>query len=417
MHLYFKIYLFLLILYLISMEYLFYKKIVALFSPSSRRAFKYIFWGVAFFALIPLLFTLLTPVGFPRPNLETPLAIPYYLSVAWNASFLLLSPFLLIGKIIEKIEKKKVSSSKSISRKEFLSYTFYGSIPIFWSISTPLILKTSYKIDIEVNHIEIPIENLPPSLDGITLVHIADTHFGELIHKEHMKTYIKKLKDLPGDILIHTGDILNSSLYFLPIAEEFFLSLKEKYPLGIFTSLGNHDFIHNAKKLTYALSPYTKILRNDVFFLSLKRGEGIYLAGIDYAFRFLSPDRDRLKGAEKFYQKTRKKITQKAPVILLTHHPNDFLILKKYPEISLVLSGHTHGGQILLTGERDSIFSLGRYIYPYYKGYYYEEGKHLYVTSGLGHWFPLRIHCPFEIALIKLTRKPSEKSLKHKPAL
>jgi len=90
-----------------------------------------------------------------------------------------------------------------------------------------------------------------------------------------------------------------------------------------------------------------------------------------------------------------------APFFLLNHTPADFEFLKQQ-RIDLVLSGHTHGGQINFSKAQNTLLNGAHWVYKYYIDYYTEQGSQLYVNRGLGHWFPLRINCPPEITVITL---------------
>ena len=76
--------------------------------------------------------------------------------------------------------------------------------------------------------------------------------------------------------------------------------------------------------------------------------------------------------------------------------------------LDLTLSGHTHGGQLLLSnhrGRKGSI-GLGSLAFQYPRGLYRRGDHHLYVTSGVGSWFPWRVRCPAEIACLVMRRQP-----------
>jgi predicted MPP superfamily phosphohydrolase len=94
--------------------------------------------------------------------------------------------------------------------------------------------------------------------------------------------------------------------------------------------------------------------------------------------------------------------------ILLAHHPDAFDSAVKHG-VALTLAGHTHGGQVVLAngrGKKGSL-GLGSMTFQYPRGLYRRGNAYLYVNSGVGSWFPVRINCPPEIALLTLRAAPT----------
>jgi predicted MPP superfamily phosphohydrolase len=85
--------------------------------------------------------------------------------------------------------------------------------------------------------------------------------------------------------------------------------------------------------------------------------------------------------------------------ILLAHHPHAF-DLASQANIPLTLSGHTHGGQLMLSHN----VGFGPLMYRYWSGLYTRGGSQLLVSNGVGNWFPLRVHAPAEILHVTLRR-------------
>ena len=89
-------------------------------------------------------------------------------------------------------------------------------------------------------------------------------------------------------------------------------------------------------------------------------------------------------------------------MIVMSHHPHAFDALPAVG-VPLMLAGHTHGGQLMFTepGRRPDI-GIGRLLFRYTRGVYRRGGNTLFVNSGVGNWFPFRIHAPAEIVQIRL---------------
>jgi predicted MPP superfamily phosphohydrolase len=160
-------------------------------------------------------------------------------------------------------------------------------------------------------------------------------------------------------------------------------------PLGVLAVLGNHDWYFGARRVRAAFEAVgIPVLENQARRLQ-GGGHGLWLAGVgDVSVR-----RHDLAG-------TLAQITDDAPVVVMTHSPDLFPRIP--PEVALTVAGHTHGGQVRLPW-------LGRPVVPsdygqrYAYGHIVEAGRHLFVTSGIGHSIlPVRFGVPPEIAVITL---------------
>jgi len=180
----------------------------------------------------------------------------------------------------------------------------------------------------------------------------------------------------------------------------YFRKLNEIAP--VYAILGNHDHIDSPLFLIKTLQQTnSNILVNQ--YSEIKRGKySLNIIGLEYPIKHFETKKTRSQFTEEYFESVYKNLIKKDQInIVMNHHPAEFEILKKKP-IHLVLAGHTHGGQIILSENRESSLSLASNFLKYYVDLYTENGVHLYVNRGLGHWFPLRINCPPEITLIEL---------------
>jgi uncharacterized protein len=252
--------------------------------------------------------------------------------------------------------------------------------------------------DIWLNPKSISIPNLHDDLKGLRLVQISDIHIGNLIGERYLNFTLGLIRQARPDYILVTGDIIDNNNAFLPIAATFFALLDSICPGNVLAILGNHDYIDHGDAAAAAFtSAGVHVLRNEV--IQAKRGRGrLQFGGLDYP----PFGRSRKIAMQEYYARTRKQLVEGRPTVLLNHHPSDFEYLKTQP-IDLILSGHTHGGQINFSENRNSILNGASWGYKYYVDLYEESGSQLYVNRGLGHWFPLRISCPPEITIFTLT--------------
>ncbi len=333
----------------------------------------------------------------------------YYFYLSWSYAFFfgffLWFTIIILYKTtrflykINSNSKKPTPQENLISRKSAL--TGLGSLLLdtipFTGTGLNLLGIYYGSKEFQIFRKEIQIINLPKIFLGYRIVQISDLHIGSLIHQEYLKPTLEIIQSLKPNCIVVTGDILDNSTNYLNIVGWYFYRLNQICP--VYAILGNHDHIDNPYLLIKTLrQTKTKVLVNE--FDVIKRDKSqLYLIGLDYP---MFSYKKRLKISEKFFDKIYHQIPNKDfPIIVLNHHPSEFEYLKN-KNVDLVLCGHTHGGQILLSKDKNSPLSLGSNFLKYYIDYYQENQVQLYVNRGLGHWFPLRINCPPEITLLEL---------------
>ena len=218
-----------------------------------------------------------------------------------------------------------------------------------------------------------------------SIVQISDLHIGGLIDKEFVKNSVLKINALKPDIVFITGDLIDTGLEDIEDTLRELEGIVSKH--GIYYILGNHEYFHNPLKLIeFIKTTQIKLLLNEhVTIDALKLNVVGVTDRIGYRTDFLAPDIHKaFSGCNENYK-----------TILLAHQPKFVEELGEYtPE--LILSGHTHGGQIW------PFEYLVRLQQPYVKGLHkLSNGSHIYVNSGIGFWGPpMRLDSQAEIAYI-----------------
>lgn len=255
---------------------------------------------------------------------------------------------------------------------------------------------------LEVTELEVKLNNLPAAFDGLRIVQLSDIHLDEFTEPFFLRHVVKKINQIHPDMVFLTGDFVTDGIRGRRFADEAAWQcaamLKGLECSQLYAVLGNHDVLVGAKKVIAALTDSgITVLRNT--FLPLERAGGrIWLAGVD----------DPLVGRPNPDLAIPVSIRNQPdePVVLMCHAPDYVRRLQEQPAgqaVSLMLSGHTHGGQIRLP-------FLGPVFLPpmgrhYVKGIFRLGGLQLYVNRGIGTVdLPLRFNCPPEITLITLRR-------------
>lgn len=271
-------------------------------------------------------------------------------------------------------------------RRKFLSYVGQTAV------AAPLVLTGVGAVgrnQFRLNEISIPIPNLPKDLDGLRIVQISDVHLSAFLSEKEFSRAIGMANETKAHIAVVTGDLITASGD--PLDEALRQVAQLKSDAGIYGCHGNHEYYVNA--LDYATQEGKRLgvqfLRSATAPLQFGNAT-LNLAGIDY---------QPMHGP--YYKATQNLLKPGNVNILLSHNPDVFPATKEIG-FDLTLSGHTHGGQINIELFHQDL-NIVRFITPYTRGLYSEEGKSIYVSTGIGTvGVPVRFGAPPEVALIRL---------------
>ncbi|MCG3657263.1 metallophosphoesterase [Aliarcobacter butzleri] len=235
-------------------------------------------------------------------------------------------------------------------------------------------------VDVKINNLKKPYK----------IIQISDIHIGGLITKNFIKSMVDKINLLNADIVVITGDLVDTKLEFARPALDELKNLQSKY--GTYFIVGNHEYFHGVKPIIdYVNSLGIKTLENENVYIGEKDG-GFYLAGVydRFGFRYGSYIPDINKALEN---------CENNPTILLAHQPKYINEIKDTRNIDLILCGHTHGGQIF------PFNFLVKLEQPYVKGLHqHNDTTQVYVNKGTGFWGPpMRLGASSEITVLRLS--------------
>ncbi len=249
-----------------------------------------------------------------------------------------------------------------------------------------------------LNEQQIIVPSLPEGLEGLRIAHVSDLHIGDLVTPRMLPRIVEAVDSLEADLIAVTGDLIDLSMDPLDDVIEALQSLSS--PLGTFLVPGNHDYLDDGVAFVRRVQASgLNLMVNQTARLS-HNGHSVRIAGIDYASK--PNELNRLVRQTLADDATRESADLS---LLLAHHPHAFDVVR-HRDIHLTLSGHTHGGQVVLRQARGPKrpISFSGLACRYEAGLYGEGDSQLYVTSGVGSWFPWRVKCPAEIACLTLTR-------------
>lgn len=229
--------------------------------------------------------------------------------------------------------------------------------------------------------VSVPVSGLPPALAGLRIGLITDVHRSRWVSDEDVVSAVNLMASAKPDLVVLGGDYVTmGDRRYVGAAAEALGGLSA--PHGVFAILGNHDNDHDMPAALTARR--VQVLRDARTRLAIN-GETIEVAGIRYWTRRRSDIAAVLKGA-------------KDPVLLLAHDPRR-LTEAAALNVPLVLSGHTHGGQVVLP----VVGAIAARKFPIVAGIGREMNTSIFVSRGIGTvYVPVRINCPPEVVVVTL---------------
>ncbi|PAF53301.1 hypothetical protein BKH42_06700 [Helicobacter sp. 13S00482-2] len=254
------------------------------------------------------------------------------------------------------------------------------------------VLYTAYGIYVGqtspiLDSVTIPVKNLSRTLK---IIQLSDVHISTLMTQEKVKKIVDKVNAQNPDVIVLTGDIVDTQSRFAKKALQALKNLKASY--GVYYVLGNHEYYHDINDIIKELKDIgLNILINDNMAIEIDKKPILNIAGIADLMGnkagFLKPD----------ITKALQGINTTIPTIFLSHQPKIISQTQDKP-IDLILAGHTHGGQIFP-------FSFAVLLdQPFIKGLHQlSKNQSIYINQGTNLWGPpMRIGTHYEITVINL---------------
>jgi predicted MPP superfamily phosphohydrolase len=384
---------------------------------NKQLRFKYIWWGYSVLLITGVFISIFLNIKF---MLRTVILVLFFITFM---SKIFIIPFVLADDIRRGLiwikrrmfnKKQKspagIASEGTIPRSEFLikAGTLVAAIP--FASFTYGILSGAYDYRVKRKTLYLP--QLPSSFDGMTLGQISDIHSGSFYDRRAVIGGVDMLLKEKPDMIFFTGDLVNNVASEMRDYQDIFA--KVKAPLGVFSILGNHDYgdYHfgpgNSPAKARNLQDVKLSHRNMGWDLLLNENRRIKIGGEEIGILGVEN-----WGAGRFAKYGRMDLAAKdtddlAVKLLLSHDPSHWRsqVLKEYPQIDVMFSGHTHGMQFGLITENFQ-WSPSQYVYKEWAGHYQEGGPQLYVNVGYGFLgYPGRVGILPEITIFELRRTP-----------
>ncbi len=305
------------------------------------------------------------------------------------------------------IEETHLESEKHHGEKPFVlsrrAFVHSGILALSGVAISGCVGGIASRGDIEITHRIIAVPNLPQSFHGFRMTLASDIHSSPFMSLEDMKKIVKIINDLQSEVILLPGDFVTSHHNEIPPFVEAMSELSA--PLGIYSCTGNHDYYCGVDLVCKSTEDIGfRMLRNENTKIT-KNGEHLHLIGIDDDDS--ASVREYVDGKPAAHiEAALKGVPDDAASILLCHRPYEFESYAK-TGVGLMLSGHTHGGQIVFGRIGGTVLAMSSIASKFVEGLYNapDANNHskLYVSRGLGVvGLPLRINCPPEITQITL---------------
>ncbi|MCX7880327.1 MAG: metallophosphoesterase [Ignavibacteria bacterium] len=307
----------------------------------------------------------------------------------------LTTPFRNLVNKLKKASKSSKVENQVVNegRRKLITALGWGAIGTPYLALAHESFRTS--LNPKVTYVDIPINNLPSTLSDVKFVQISDIHAGSIPSKEFFDIVVFIINSLRPDFVFITGDFINFSPKEIDYLEDSFKSIRAN--ISVLACPGNHEhymkdseFTNFIKKLQ-SLGIDILVNENRVF----RFGNSVLqIAGMDNtSFRMNYGDLD----------KTLNGLDPNEIIILLSHDPTNWdRSVRRKRKVDLMLSGHTHGGQIAFEIFNSKV-SPAAFFYKQYAGLYSDGDQSIYVNTGIGMvGVPVRAGLPPEITLIKL---------------
>jgi predicted MPP superfamily phosphohydrolase len=313
--------------------------------------------------------------------------------------------FWTLGKITSYTGAQFINTENGIPRSTFLSWLGVGmASSLFFSLIYGFGNKYNYKLVKK----QISLNGLPSVFKGFKIIHISDIHSGSLKDKEAVQKGIDLINQAHADLVLFTGDLVNDRAAEMEPWMDTFSQIKARH--GVFSTLGNHDYgdyvqwdsaaakqqnLQNLMQVHAKLG--WKLMMNEHVKIE-KDGAHIQLVGIEnWGAKARFPKYGKMKEAM-------EGVNASAPIILMSHDPSHWeaQVIPEYPQVQLMLSGHTHGMQFGLENPYFK-WSPVQWVYKQWAGIYKIGNQQLYVNRGFGFiGYPGRVGIMPEITLIEL---------------
>ncbi len=408
------------IIFLILDWYIFngLKEITKKLQPTTQKVITLAYWAIPILSVLIIVFAFFVfpeRISFKYKNFLVSFILIIYVSKVFAGVILLLGDILKIGKIAlkkvfelflaDKVDVDLNKSNQTITRSEFITKIALTVGGLHIGAMSWGILSGAH--DYKLRNIKLKLPNLPKKFEGLKIAQISDIHSGSFFNKTAVKGGVEMLLNAQPDVVFFTGDLVNNEAK--EFQDYFNVFKKIKAPLGVYSTLGNHDYgdyvpwptekakIQNLEDLKEAHRLMNWQLLMDEHKKITVDGESIGILGIQNWGVGFAQHGNLAKAMTN---------TEDLPIkLLLSHDPSHWRAqVLNQTDIDASFAGHTHGMQYGVE-IGDIKWSPAQLRYKEWAGLYEENNQKLYVNRGYGYLgYPGRVGILPEITIFELVK-------------
>lgn len=312
------------------------------------------------------------------------------------------------------LEHSESASRTSVTRRRFVQA---GTLAVAGLALYPSEIERHW---LEITHRDVFLRGLPQVFDGMRIAQISDIHMDLYTEPIFLRHVIDEVNRLQPDAVLLTGDYVTEKFVPIRYSSPAFVAGEEKFAVGaawqcanllrslkcrnIYAVLGNHDVSIGADKVTEAFTDNGITMLSNTYLPIERSGGRFWLAGLDDPV-------DGQADPDLAIPPSIRNLPNE-PVVLMCHAPDYVDTLLAHPagqSVGLMLSGHTHGGQVRLP--LVGFLHLPKMGRKYIQGWFQFGGLQLHVNRGIGTLgLPLRFDCPPELTVITLRTALSQQA-------
>lgn len=334
-------------------------------------------------------FTTSAVAGYVRP-FDHFFVVPYWVGFAFVGQIFLL----MLALDASRLLLYPLYRRYKVQWLRWKSYLFLGVV--FFMVTYAPVKSYFDTNTVRIVGTEFTIPDLPETLDGFRIAHIADVQADPRTRERKLNRYVRKVNTLEPHLVIHSGDVVTSGKRFIEMGARALGSMQSQ--VGVYSCVGDHDYWSGSDSIRTALAKYGVIYRDN-------KNEFVEVNGATIGISLVTAIYARWISDETLDSLARDVAGADLRILVPHQVPERLVDAAQHLGYHLLLAGHTHGGQVAFGIPGVFLIQGSRLETPYVSGFFDRGSMLVSVNNGLGLTLaPIRFQAPAEVSLITLRR-------------